>query len=802
MIMQDIRSNHTNLANSHVVDLRSQRQIVKPVSIPKISGSREKALRGAKEVVDLRREIIARHHKKKNENIREQALRELPPLRLPRADETANVAVKENTGAIGTGAFSSLADKKEKTNSDYQEQGIGSFRSILAEAFGWKMRRAFAYSFAATVLFLVIPVAIVAYRGFRERGLIEQVGRSAYGNLKDAQASIEKADIAEAGQNFDMAYQNFLEARKKLDEVGGITTRVLNFVPGVSKVESGRELARTGEHISLAGKDIASAAKLVMLRKDELAGILNANDGGNSSGMSLTEMVVALEDNMRSATDHIEKAAESVARVNPNDFPREEREKVAMLKETLPGVHGALDEFLKYTDVFLEILGHNGERKYLLLFENNHEMRATGGFVGTYGIVKIDEGRIENIKVDGIYNPDGQLKEKVVPPEPIQKMSATWTMHDANWWPDFPTSAEKIGWFYEKTGGPTVDGVIAMTPKVIKDLLEVTGPIEMPEYGVTVTPENFMDQIQEQVEIKYDKTKNEPKKILADMTPKLMSRVASASPAEWSRILEIFSRSLKERHLMVYSFDYNIQGIVSEMGWSGEVLATKKDYLSVVNTNISGFKTDGVIQQRISHLAEVQEDGSIIDTVTIERKHTGEQSEREWHNAVNSDWMRVYVPEGSQFIAANGFTREFVDSPLDYDKLGFKHDPQVKMMEDSYELDNVSATRIYKEKGKTVFANWAYVSPGETTTVSYKYLLPFKLDFANFTKPADTYSILFQKQAGEENTSIDSKITGLHSYDYIFRYPDTLSINSGGWEVTGSKLDTDIFLAVVAKVRE
>ena len=798
--MQDIRPNRDSLTRSCVVDLRSPRSIRESDDVSKIFKDRKSGITSAKGVVDLRQEIIARHHKKNKENIREQALRELPPPKLQDKPEESVVVVKSSE-AIKESIFSASTDERQKVSHDHQSQDTGSLRSILAEAFGRKMRRAFAYSFAATIMFLVIPVAIVAYRGFRDKGLIEQAGKSAYGNLKDAQASIEKADIAGAGQNFDMAYQNFLEARKKLDEVGGITTRVLNFVPGVSKVESGRELARTGEHISLAGKDIAAAAKLVMLRKDELAGILNFDDS-NSSGLSLTEMVVSLEDNMLSATDHIEKAAESIARVNPSDFPREEREKVVMLKETLPGVHGALDEFLKYTDVFLEILGHNGERKYLMLFENNHEMRATGGFVGTYGIIKVDEGRIENIKVDGIYNPDGQLKERVVPPEPIQKMSATWTMHDANWWPDFPMSAEKVGWFYEKTGGPTVDGVIAITPKVIKDLLEVTGPIEMPEYEVTVTPENFMDQIQEQVEIKYDKTKNEPKKILADMTPKLMSRVASASPAEWSRILEIFSRSLKERHLMVYSFDYNIQKIVSDMGWSGEILATKKDYLSVVNTNISGFKTDGVIQQRISHLAEVQEDGSIIDTVTIERRHTGEQSEREWHNAVNSDWMRVYVPEGSQFIAASGFTREFVDSPLDYDKLGFKHDPQVKMMEDSYELDNVSATRIYKEKGKTVFANWAYVSPGETTTVSYKYLLPFKFDFANFTKPADTYSILFQKQAGEENTSVNSKITGLHAYDYIFRHPDGLAINSGGWEVADSELDTDIFLAVVAKVRE
>ena len=681
---------------------------------------------------------------------------------------------------------------------------------IVGEVMTPRMKKAFAYSSVTTVLVIAIPVALVAYRGLKEKNVIEDLGIAGYGNLKEAQASMSTADINTASKNFDLAYKNFLEARGKLDEVGGNTTKILDFVPGISKVESGRQLATAGENVALAGKEMTAVAELLMSQKENLDLGIEAEATGSSAindDMDLTDMVLSLEERLKAAQNHLTAANTAAQEIDENDFPDSEKEKIVMLKETLPVINQTLDSFFEYTDVFLEILGHNGPRQYLIVFENNHEMRATGGFIGTYAVVKVKNGKIEDLKVDGIYNPDGQLKEKIIPPEPIQKMSAAWSMHDANWWPDFPTSAEKIGWFYEKTGGPTVDGVIALTPKTIRDLLEITGPIEVPGYQdlsengqdeFVVDSENFMEIIQYQVEVAYDKEENRPKQVLADMTPILISKVLASSPEDWPRILGVLSNSLKERHLFMYSFNEDIQHLVGEMGWSGELLKTNKDYLSVVNTNISGMKTDGVIEQHITHKAEIQDDGSIVVNLVVERKHNGGDAEHEWHNAVNVDWMRVYVPEGSELISATGFTREFVDPPLDYEKLGFKTDFQVEQMEGSYVLDEESATRMYQESGKTVFANWVYTSPGETSTVTLKYLLPFRLDLKNAQKPADAYSLLVQKQAGDENTELKAELTGLEDYEYIYKYPEDLKTTKAGWYVEQA-LKQDVFFALLVK---
>jgi hypothetical protein len=679
-----------------------------------------------------------------------------------------------------------------------------AFKEIIQEAFNPKLKKALAYSSMIALVLLILPMSIIFLRGMREKKSIEGLGAAGYGNLKEAQASIEQIDVGRAGKNFELAYSNFLEARKKLEEVGGIPARILKFVPGISKIESGKKLAQTGECFSLAGGEIIQAMSLIIDRREDLKNNLFVGLGEDNLDpeMSLTDMVVLLSEKLKSAKGYLDEASQLSQEIDLNDFSKEEREDVIMLQGALPEIIEGLDEFSQYTEVFLEILGQNGGRKYLMLFQNNHEVRATGGFIGTYGIIKINQGILENIKVEGIYDPDGQLKEKIIPPKPIQKMSATWSMHDSNWWPDFPTSAEKTSWFYEKTGGPTVDGVISFTPQVIQELLGVVGSIRVEGYGsegsLLVTQDNFMEEVQYQVEIDYDKEENKPKKILADLTPLVINEIFSAPPEDWPAILGIFSKALQEKSLLLYSFDSDIQKLVSKMGWSGEILNTTKDYLSVINTNISGLKTDGVIKQKIIHQAEIQEDGSIIDTVTIKRKHEGGHEIYDWSNATNCNWLRVYVPENSELISSSGFTREFVDPPLDYDKLGFKEDFQVKQMEESYQIDEDSTTRIYKEKGKTVFANWVYVSPGETVTVSFKYLLPFRVDLDNVRKPADSYSLLVQKQSGSENVELESQLTGLEGCEYIYSHPSNLNINQGGWSIS-EHLATDKFFALVLK---
>src|SRR3989344_28805 len=97
-------------------------------------------------------------------------------------------------------------------------------------------------------------------------------------------------------------------------------------------------------------------------------------------------------------------------------------------------------------------------KKYLILFQNPSELRPTGGFPGTYGVVTFKDGKLQDLKVDDVYNLDGQLQELIVPPIQLQHITPNWGMRDANWFIDFPTSARKITAFYKKESGYEVDG--------------------------------------------------------------------------------------------------------------------------------------------------------------------------------------------------------------------------------------------------------------------------------------------------------------------------------------------------------
>ena len=658
--------------------------------------------------------------------------------------------------------------------------------------FDFNLKKYYPLGAGLLAIFVLVFGVSLFVRGMSIKKSAMENGNSAYLNLAQAKDNILNNNFQASQLNFNEAYANFDTIAKDLDGMGGIFVSATRYIPFLSKLSSGSSLAQAGKDVSEAGGYLNNIVATMNTLKN------NSNDANkdDQQSISLLKIFQDTDQNVEKIRVLLQDAQENIDKVNVDDLPKDQQAKFLDMKNKLPEINKFLVMFSDNSKIFTDVLGGNGPRKYLFLFQNNQEMRATGGFIGTYGVMNILDGRIDKFFIDGIFNPDGQLREKVVPPAPIQKISAAWSLHDSNWFPDFPTSAEKATWFYEKTGGPTVDGVITMTPTVMQKLLHITGPIEMTDYGVTVDENNFLEEIQREVEVDYDKELNQPKKILADLAPKILDKIFNAkSVTEIAKTAGVLLESLNEKQILIYSKNYDIENELSRLHWSGEVLSTQKDYVSVINTNINGFKTDGVVDEKIEHQAEIQTDGSIVDTVTITRHHNGGSTAYDWLNRVNADYMRVYVPKGSKLLSAEGQTREFDSSPIDYNALGFKRDAQVKMEEDSMQVDDDSGTRVYDDSDKTVFANWVYVSPQETVTVKYKYVLPFKLDFNGEDKTTDTYSLLAQKQSGSVGSQFSSEITFPDEDTVVWKYPDNL-VQTGNDLKTEADLKTDKFVGV------
>lgn len=621
-----------------------------------------------------------------------------------------------------------------------------------------------AFLSVGCLIFLVIFGMSLAGQGLLAKDNILGSALQAYQAMLAAKDSASSLNFSSAQVNFDTAYQNFLAADQELNKMGRGIISLLEALPGGSQVTSGSSLVKVGENLAQAGQSFSRIANLFLLEK--------LSDYFSDNQLSLTQKIVEAKKEIKSAQKYLTQANQSLAQVKSSDLPVELAPKIEELKKSLPVVVEATGQLENWSDVFLGVLGHEKAKKYLLIFQNNSEARATGGFIGTYGIVDFDEGRLKNLFIDGIFNLDGQLYEKIIPPRPIQKISTAWSTHDANWFADFPTSAKKIMNFYEKAGGQSVDGVISLTPTVVEKLLALTGPISLPQYNVTLDQNNFLEAVQYKVEIDYDKQLNQPKKILADFAPLFLEKLWEVWPSKYQEIFKVFVDSLAEKYILFYFSDTTLETAFKEQGWTGEILSTEKDYLSVVNTNINGFKTDKVIEQKIYHEAQIQEDGSIIDTIKIIRTHQGGQAHYDWYNKVNADYLRVYVPLGSKLLSAQGQTLEGYAPPIDYAAAGFKSDTDVLSQEQSMIVDQ-SGVQIFTESSKTVFGGWVYVSPGETVELTYQYLLPFKI---SLRQESDSYSLLVQKQAGASGSYFESSLSLPLGAQVNWQYPEDLQL--------------------------
>ncbi len=638
--------------------------------------------------------------------------------------------------------------------------------------------------FLVVILILASSLLFLFYKkGVEAKGNIIKNSASAYENIVSAQKYLKNLDFKNAGFEFSEAHKKFSLAQKEANSAGASVLGAFLWLPFSSEVNSSNNLINVGVQLSYAGKTLSEAVEPLLKISSDSVFKKEGIKGDNSFGVNLASMTSGIEKSKTALKD----AEISLKEIDPYDFPEDLQKNIWELKNKFPDIKNKVDTLSEYSDFVLWFLGEDNPKKFLIVSQNTSEARATGGFLGSYGLLSSEFGYIKDIFMDDIYNLDGQLSYKAIPPRPIQKISTAWSTHDANWFLDFPTSAKKIAFFYEKAGGPTPDGVIAINEKVIERILRVVGSVNMPEYGVVLNADNFVDTLQYEIEKNYDKTINRPKKILDDMLPKLFEKFSDLSQEELTKVFNVFVSSLDKKDILIWANQPKRQKFVLQKGWGGEVLKSDdSDYLAVVSSNINGFKTDRVIDQKITKITKVEEDGSIINTVKIKRIHNGGGEEYEWLNKVNSSYLRVYVPLGSELLDASGYTNEKYEAPIDYKKAGFKSDEDVFASVNSSLKDEKTKTDIFKESGKTVFGNWVYVSPGEEVEVSYTYKPPFKL---NKNKKGDDLDFIFQAQPGVKS-ELSFDVVLPEGWGFIYSLPER------SWGKFRGVFDSDKFFSV------
>ena len=363
-----------------------------------------------------------------------------------------------------------------------------------------------------------------------------------------------------------------------------------------------------------------------------------------------------------------------------------------------------------------------------------------GGFIGSYAVIKLAGGEIEDISVNDIYYPDKFLSSKVIPPLPLQAITADWGARDANWFFDFPTSASKVLGFMESSSvyadkNIKFKGAIAINHKVVTDILHVTGPVELPEYNMVLDEGNFLEAVQDEVARDSDIRGGDRKNVLKSLMPAMITRIKSMSSSDKKAVTDALTYRLKNKDVQVYSTDKRIENFAIKQQWAGEVYdmpdAAFGDYLAVVTANLGGEKTDAYIRQKVTLKSSIDENGYVRDAVSITRIHEGKNADKRFYRVPNQSYVRVLTPQKSQTVSATGATNKKVIPKKNYVKESYASDQDVLSFESGI------------ESGKKVFGYWMTVPAGEEKTLSMNYERPGVL--------SENFRFVYEKQSGVDS---------------------------------------------------
>jgi hypothetical protein len=293
------------------------------------------------------------------------------------------------------------------------------------------------------------------------------------------------------------------------------------------------------------------------------------------------------------------------------------------------------------------------ERTFLILLQNNMELRPGGGYIGSFAIVTVKNGAVVKSAVHDTANFDGRIPDALEPPYPMKETMRipSWKLRDSNWMPDFPTNARVAENFYTLGGGTEkFDGVVAVNATILDMILDITGPITLDDYPHTFKSGDAIMTLEYQVEKGYkeqDIEKGDRKVIMDALMKEIVRRVADISVQEKIGLANMFVQSFDNKDIQIYLDDEKMAQMISAVNWQGSVDATwDKDYLMVVDANLASYKTDHVVKRSVDY--DIDLSGTIPQAVlTVHYENTATQ--KDWKTYDYQTYLRIYTPEDTWF---------------------------------------------------------------------------------------------------------------------------------------------------------
>lgn len=503
------------------------------------------------------------------------------------------------------------------------------------------------------------------------------------------QAQSIRADMEEAAASGRLAYdsfkrQNLVEIKQHVTDAQGKIQSAQEKYGRLSWVGAfpiAGKYYQDGKHGFEAGIAGTNAALKVVAAIEPHADVLGFTGEGSFTGGTTENRIALILETLGQITPELDKIAaditvmqENLAEIDPNDYPeifqgRPVRQYVVQAQSGAAAAEAALTDFRPVLEQLPTVAGAKGRKKYLVIFQNDNELRPTGGFMTAYAVVFIENGVVTPEKSDDIYELDKKYRRKPPIPPELGRFLITekqWNLRDMNIDPNFKTSMTQFYGEYLKVPGEpqNIDGVIAIDTNILEQMVEILGPVEVPGYG-TFTAENsprcdcpqIIYALSEIIDRPTPYIRENRKGILAPMMQSILKKTYDAPRDRWPQLAELVWRGIEGRHVQFFFPDPTLQQAAEAINAAGiipQMPSNGSDYLTVIDANLAGAKSNLFVETSGEiNVLEVG-NGTVKKQVELTYRNTHPASNCNLEkgelclNGLLNDWTRWYVPKGAK----------------------------------------------------------------------------------------------------------------------------------------------------------
>ncbi len=415
-----------------------------------------------------------------------------------------------------------------------------------------------------------------------------------------------------------------------------------------------------------------------------------------------------------------------------------------------------------------QILGMDRQKKYLLLFQNNMELRPGGGFIGSYAVVTIHKAKLMNLTFYDVYDADGQLTQHIEPPYPIRRYipQVHWFMRDSNFDVDFTKSASSAAYFLSLAKGVSVDGVVGIDVSFLKNLIKAAGSVYVSDYNTTLTADNFFIVTEKLVEKNYFPGSTQKKDFL-NAVYKTYQNLLTENKIDGFKFLRSINDSIVQKHILFLFTDSRIQNNFTANGWSASLWDNRtmspfkiNDFLGVNEANIGSTKVNYFIKRRVKQNVHISQTGKVAETVAI----TYTNLTKEWPGGGYKNYLRFILPKNAVLsqVSFDGVTQKTTPAITDFSIYESKN--FIPPTELEVELSSQEGFPAGKQ-GKTIYGFLVEVPVGlsKTIEITYSFDPPISLALSSFV-----YDLIYFKQPGTEE----------YPFEFSLSYPPNYRVEN------------------------